>query len=217
MTFLELKQRTAGRTNLSSTPAYARLGQFINERYRAVATSIGLGQVRRGTVTVNTTVGAATVSPVIVKPLTVRILALNTVLDERTVDQLRLVDPSNTWTGDPELYAVANVGASTVTLELRPIPSTIRTLSIDAILRGVDLIGDDDVPVVPEDFHDILIFGAAADEYMHFDKFEFAKAMEARFEKRLRELRYFLAKSAYLSRGQNVAPQWWAYNRGLTV
>ena len=214
MTFVQMQDRVMGRLNLSSATARTRLKEFLNERYRNVATSIGLGSVRRATVTVSTVAAASSVSPIgLLKPITISIPALNRVLEERTMDQLRLMDTSGTWTGDPQYYAIKSVDASAIVLELRPIPDAVRTLSIDGIVRGVELFNDDDIPVLPEDFHDILIFGTLADEYDHFDKAEFAARQETKFQSRLGELRYFLQKSAYLTRGQGegAARTWWQF------
>lgn len=52
-------------------------------------------------------------------------------------------------------------------------------------------------PDFPESFHDILIFGVMADEYRKMEKFQFYQASEADFERRLSDLRMWIAKSAY--------------------
>lgn len=203
-----------GRLNLSSDTARTRIKEFLNQRYREVSTSVSMTPVRRSTVTVATVVGTDTITPTdLLLPITVRIPALNRVLDEVSVDQMRTFDAGENTDADPQFYAINNVGASTVVLRLWPNPSAIRTISIDGIVRGTELSADGDIPVLPEDFHDLLVFGAMADEYDHFDKADFAARQEAKFEKRMSELRYYLAKSAYLTRGANMQADALAWRR----
>ena len=208
MTFLELQDRVMSRLNLSETAARDRVKIFINERYRRVATSISLGRVRRGTVSFNTAAGTYTYTPTnLIKPFTVTYVAGSRVLDEMTLDQLRLVDPNNSLTGGLEKYAVTVYGASTVTLYIHPKPDAIYALQVDGMLRGTDLSANGDIPAFPEDFHDVLEFGALADELEKMEKYKMAEKYEKAYAERQRELRYFIAKSAYLELTQG--DQWW--------
>lgn len=217
MTFKQIQDRVMARTNLTSADARARVKDFINERLRAAQTSCNLGAVRRTTVTAATVPDTATVTPSnLIKAITIVIPDLNRPLGERSLDQLRTFDAANQWKGAPELWAVKSVGATSVTLQLQPIPDDVYTLQIDGIAPGVTLENDNDVPVLPEDFHDLLVFGALADELDHLERPGSGKA-EAKYEQRLRELRYWLAKSAYLHRAQNTefdVSNWWYWFYG---
>jgi len=210
VTFLELQTAVMARTNLTTTEARTRIKEFLNERYRALQTSVGLGQVRFGSGTFPTVAGTYTYSPTnLIKPLTLFIAAQNWVIDERTMDQIRLMDPNLASTGTPRFFAVQNYGASTVTLYLWPKPDAIYTINYDGIVRGTAMVADGDIPVFPEDFHDILIFGAIADELMKMEKYDKSERMEKRMRERTGELRYFLAKSAYLGQQQGWGDWWW--------
>jgi hypothetical protein len=221
MTFLEIQDRVMDRLNLSAAVARVRIKTFINERNRAVCTSVNVGRVRRTTVEALAASGVRTLTPSgIVKPLTIRIPALHTVLEEHASDQLRNYDPREEFTGVPDWYAVATYDHNSFDLELCPIPDQDYTLSIDGIARGIDLSDDGDIPGFPEDFHDILVFGASADELDHIGmekELAQSRKMELKYEQRLSELRYWIQKSIYLQRGQNVegAPSRW-YLYGTT-
>lgn len=210
MTFLELQTSVMSRLNLTTTEARTRIKAFINQRYRSLQTSIGLGQVRFGSSTFPTVGGTNSYSPTnLIKPMTLRIASVNVVLDERTMDQLRLMDPDLNQTGTPYFYAISNYGASTCTLFLWPTPDIVYTVAYDGIVRGTEMVADGDIPVFPEDFHDILTLMASADELLHKEKPALSDKMEQKGIDRTKELRYFLAKSGYLGLSQGDSGNWW--------
>ena len=213
MTYKVIQDRCLERLRLTSAAARARIKNRINERLRAVQASVGLGKTRVGTVSINTVASTATiVTTGVTKVFTVAIPLQNRVLAERTIDYIRLIDPAGTAAGTPTDYAVEKIGVATSTLRLYPIPDAIYAVQIDGLLVGTDLAADADIPGVPEDFHDIVIDGACADEYGDMEDAQAKVAeCEGRYQSRLRELRYFLAKSAWLSRRQGGAadtPNW---------
>ena len=206
MTYKQIQDRVLDRLNLTSTEARARIKNFINERYRQAVTSCSLPRLRMGSAAPMTVSGTATLAVTgVIKPTTITLPALNRVLYERSQDQLRTYDPSGQWLGAPQYYAITNYGATSFSLLLMPKPDATYVLSVDGYLAGTDLSNDSDVPAFPEDFHDLLEDGALADEYDHKDKDDFATKYEKRFQIRLSELRYFIAKSTYLHRTQNSA------------
>lgn len=195
------------RLGLSSDESRARIRRFINQRLRRLVTSLGLGRLRLSVVSFATVNGTKTYTPsTLIKPYTIRYAAGNKVLEEMSLDQMRLLDPDESRTGAPEGYAVQSYGATSVTLRLFPIPDAAYTLSVDGLVTGTDLAADADVPAIPEDFHDCLIFGAEADELEKMEKYKMAAKKEAAYEQRKRELRFFLAKSAYLGLQAGTAP-----------
>lgn len=199
-----------GRLGLTTTDARARIKIFINERYRKLQTSIGLARVRFGTITFPTISGTYLYSTTgLIKPWTVAIPGQNWVLEERPFDTIRTLDPDNSQTGRPEVYAVQKFAAVSVSLYLWPKPDGVYTIQVDGILTGTDLTADGDIPAVPEDFHDLLVFAASADELTKMEKPALAQAQEIRADARTRELRYFLEKSAYLGFVQNDLEGWW--------
>lgn len=208
--FASLKSRVQDRLLLPSTTAATRIGKYINERYRAVATSIGMQAVRFGTeniVTVNGTPDYTTTN--LIHLMTLTYTAGNRVMDEVTYDDIRNLDPGGIRTGSPELYVKKKFNNANLTITIWPTPDAIYTLPGDGILRGAELVNDNDVPVLPEDFEDILIFGACADELIKLEKPALAAAFEAKFVQRQKDLRFFIAKTAYLETRQGDGGQWW--------
>lgn len=212
MTFLNLQDRVMARMNRTSTESRDRIKTFINERLRATQTSTGLGRLRRGTVSLDTTADSNVLTTTgLVKVFAVSLPSLSRVLREVTFNAIRLKDPDFVTTGAPLEYAVNSFSATSTGLKLWPKPDAAYTLEIDGLLTGTDLSTDSDVPAMPEDFHDVLILGAMADEYDHDGDKKMADKMEAKYELRRRELRYFVAKTAYLTtrQGANVDYPWW--------
>lgn len=124
--------------------------------------------------------------------ITVELQQTQWVLGERTMDELRLLP---VMSGDqPQNWAPQNIGASTVTIQLDAMPSTAYILNADAEVNITSLSGSQ-VPGFPQDFHDILVRGGLADELMKMEKYGEADVQENKFEKRLSELRLFIAKS----------------------
>ena len=208
MTFKNLQDRVMARFNLTSTDARDRIKTFLNERYRRLQTSISLGKVRRSSMTFDTVNGTVEYSPTsVIKIFTISYPAGNRVLEERTLDELRNMDPDRGDTGDPKLYAVTKYGATSVTIELYPKPTAVYTLRVDGLMTGTDMSNDNDVPAFPEDFHDALEFAAAADEAEKAERMEQSERFEQRYRERVSDLRYFLSKSAYLHHTNE--DNWW--------
>lgn len=74
-------------------------------------------------------------------------------------------------------------------------PSSVITYYVDITRAVTDLAQSTDVPVLPEDFHDVLLLGCVMDEYQHLsDKRYPIAAME--YKARVGELQYWLAETA---------------------
>ena len=204
MTFDTIVSEVASRLNLSSTEATIRLGLFVNARYRRVTSSTGLATSRRATVSEST----ISTDPRVVFDLEkIEVVyhletAGRRVLEEISYDEYRNIAASATLSGIPTTYAIENSGAATVELVLTPTPSSVITLYADGLAPAATL-ATTDVPAFPVDFHDALVFGAIADEYSKLEKPVQALKFERDYEARVSDLRYFLAKSAYLSQVQN--------------
>lgn len=122
----------------------------------------------------------------------VELLQTQWILGERTMDELRM---SILQVGDlPQNWAPANMNADEVTIQLDMIPSTAFILNADVEMNITSLSGVQ-VPGFAQDFHDILVRGAMADELMKMEKYSEAETQEGKFEKRLSELRLYIAKS----------------------
>ena len=110
-------------------------------------------------------------------------------------------------------YAIYAMGATTVTIILDRLPSAAATLYAEGLIVAATLSGSG-VPAFAEDFHDILVFGAVADELRKMEKVQLAKDAESDFEQRLSDLRMFIAKSAYLDmyQGKTNSERNWSSN-----
>ena len=197
MTFTDIVSEVADRLDLSSTQALARIGRSVNERYREIASSIGLQTLVRTVVSATTTVGSRSLTFTNVEKLySVFNPAFDpvVVLEEQTFDELRNqsegVDP-------PQAYAIQLMGASSVTIYLDTVPSTAYVLSADAESNMATLSGSM-VPAFAEDYHNLLTYGAMATELDKMEKYDLSQKQEDRYEQRLAALRMFIAKSAYL-------------------
>jgi len=85
-------------------------------------------------------------------------------------------------------------------------PSSVITYYVDIVRAVTDLAQSTDVPVLPEDFHDVLLLGCVMDEYQHLSdsRYEIA-AME--YTKRVKELQYWLSETA-IGQPFSLANQW---------
>ncbi len=191
-----LVQRVANKLNRTSADAITRITLSINDHYREVLSGVGLQTSVRTTVSANSGIGNRSVIFVAEKLYIVMDPAYTPprVLDERTMDEL---ENNQLGTEPPTAYAIQNMGANTVTIFLDCTPSSVFPLIADAQISVVDLIGNQ-VPNFAADFHDLLYRAGMMDELEHMEKYDFAEVQERRFLSRLSELRYFIAKSAYL-------------------
>jgi len=80
-------------------------------------------------------------------------------------------------------------------LTLWPTPSDAITYTVDYDRQVTDLAQSTDLPVLDEDFHDVLLLGALMDEYqhMHDDRWQQARV---EYEQRLGALKYRIAATA---------------------
>jgi hypothetical protein len=196
MTFTELQNEVIDRMNLTSATAIARVGRNLNDRYKWVASSIGMQTTARGTATANTVSGNQSVTFTSVEKIYSVYNSAFTppqVLGEVTVDQLRNM-PLGSY--PPQQFAIQLMGSTSVTIKLDYIPTTVYALGADVEAILATLSGSQ-VPAFSQSFHDILIYGAMATELEKMEKYEFAKKQEGIYQTRLGELRLFIAKSAY--------------------
>lgn len=223
MTFDELVSGVADRLNLTSADAITRIGQRVNERYRRVTSSAGLNTTRfqNPTFTVNTTTFPQLPDMRIDMETVVKVRKLATsptvrVLRPITHDEM---DEIPTRTGLPEKWAIKSNGPSHTIITLDGFPDTDSfTLSVEGY-KNCSTLASNDEPLFPEDFHDILTFGAMADELMKMEKPQLAAEREAQFGARLSDLKFFIAKMIYqdIYAGKKSQNQWywpWAMRQG---
>lgn len=198
MTFSDIVQAVQSRLSINSPESFVRIGFEVNDRYKRVTSTLGLNVIRRTTVQQNTSIGIARVVFAGVEKLYNVVNRSSTphkVLAEITIEELRAL--TQVEASRPRAYAIVGMGNSTVTIELDCIPQTVFPLFGDGEANASNLIGTQ-IPNIPESFHDILVHGTLADEYRRMEKVQLARDSESDYERRLSDLRQFIAKSAYL-------------------
>ena len=220
MTFTELVADVMERMNLTSDEAEERVGRHINDRHRQVVSSIGLTASVRRVVTGLTVAGNRNVtfgndddtqSPGAEKVLSVFDATVTParILREITFDDMRNRLPG-TW--PPHVYAIERMGHRSVKIQLDCEPTESDLVLSADVVRQTTTMEASDSPDFSQNFHDILVFGAMADEYDKLEKPELAQKAEAKFERRLSELRLFIAKTAYLDIAQGLRQSGrWSY------
>lgn len=201
MTFLQLQDAVMNSLNLTSTDARTRIKAELNLRYREVQSAVNLAQSRRGIAIFTTTSGETNVTQSgIAKVFSVfDPTNLQRPLGEISLQQLRQMDAPSLVKGNPYLYVVSGQTNDISTLSLFPQPQSTIVLQADVLKSGVDMVDDTDEPAFSVDFHDVLVHGVRYDELLKMEKLRpLAVESERKFQQRLSELRYFLAKSAYL-------------------
>lgn len=203
MTFNELLVSVLDRMNISSDDGKRRIMRFLNDRYRRATSSIGLNSSRRTQVSKAATIGNRDITfPSIEK--------LEAVIDKSTgvdvpleeISHAEMIDES-LITEPPTKYAIQSVTSTGITIRLNCTPATTFTLYADGLALANTQTGVNDSPNFPESFHDLLVFGAMADEYRKMEKQALARDAEMDYERRLSDLRMMLAKSAYQKIYQN--------------
>lgn len=198
MTFTELVTEVCERLNLTSSTAQTRIGRAINRIYREVGTSIGMSFARQTNVSEVVSIG----NPEVTFSGTEKILQVwtitdstPTILDEVMLAELReLTVPSS---DAPKKWALRNTASNSVTIRLDKSPATAYVIYAEVIAEVTDLSGSNE-PSFPESFHDILVEGVLKDEYRKLEKMSLAKDSENTFQRRLSDLRMFVAKSNLL-------------------
>ena len=208
-TFTDLQNEVADRLNLTSAQALARIGRSINERYRWMASSCGLQTMVRATSVAPTVIGTAQLTfslsstgGGVEKIFSVFDATTSPprMLNEVTFDQLR----QTTSTGDPASnYAIALMGANTVTIQLNTVPASVYSLTADCESNMATLSGTMS-PAFSEDYYNILTYFAMSVELDKMEKYDLASKQFTLSESRLSEYRLFIAKSAYLDIAQGV-------------
>jgi hypothetical protein len=195
MTFTEIVSRVTKRLNLTASTATTRIGETVNDVYKAVTSSIGLNVTRRTQVQADTTQGVQTLTFTgIEKVISVidKSSGTDRFLDEVLIDELKRGPIADSDT--PTQYAIYRSNAGSVQIYLNVNPQTAFTLYADGYVQAGTLSGSQE-PAFPESFHDILVSGTLAEEYMKLEKPSLAKREEDKYNDRLGDLRIFIAKS----------------------
>lgn len=213
MNFDEIVTEVMARTRQTSDEAKTRIGRAVNDRHRRVTSSLGLNTARRIT---QTAIFPDTSNDMALTLTTTKVYALFQVdpvrrlLGEISFDEWRHLDVHHPVVGLPQWWAVDAVpktssgNALVVRLHPKPDPNDPNAAAYefgaDVLENQQDLVTGvvGSTPRFSPDFHDIIVHGALADEWMALKQDDLSKRSEATYEQRLAELRMFIAKSAYL-------------------
>jgi hypothetical protein len=202
MTFTELVNEVMARTRQTSTEAQTRIGREVNDRYRRVQTTVGLQTSRMTVLDAVTVPGEEHVTFSASKVIDVWIAApagQRRMLQQITFNDWRSrqvsVNPNN---GQPTFYAIGEWDGEGVRVYFSPVPDQAYTVRADAIGLPTALI-DAGVPAFTPDFHDVIMYGALADEWTQLKQEELARGATGLYEQRLSELRYYIAKENSLA------------------
>jgi hypothetical protein len=223
VTFDEIVDKVKKKLNLTSTDATDRIGERVNELYRTVTSSIGLETSRRVETSVSYDSDVDTDLPYIEvtgmeKILTVRLETAGNIpktLEERNYDDIKGLQTVPPHNQDPQAWAVFREDYNSVTIIIDAFPDGDPfTLEFEGIENATTL-ATTDVPAFPESFHDLLVEGARAEELLKMEKAGLAEIAEKRYQQRVSDLRYFLAKSQWLDQVQGKIKR--RHIRGSTV
>lgn len=193
MTYQDVVNAVADRLNLTSSQALTRIGLSVNERNRWVTSSLGLDPTSFVTISTTATSGNRNVVFTgITKIYRVFLTAPSPIvrLDEMDLAQLR---NQAVATDPPKQYAIQLMGSNSVTIFLSTVPGSNFAIQADGVANLATLSGTD-VPAWPEDYHDILIYGAMATERDKMEKVDLSAAMEAMYQQRLTALKAYIGK-----------------------
>lgn len=221
MTLDALIEEVATRLNLTSDEALERIGDRINERYRRITSSLSLITSRRviSDVVVDFTDPDDILPDVLIED-TEKVVRVTTTADSGGITVLRelsydsLTNRPAIAGQTPRAWAVKTMNTSSVIITLDAyFEAPPFTLHIEGLNMITDLL-DDEEPVFPRDFHDVLVFGAMSDELMKMEKVQLAQTFEQKFEQRLSDLKLFIATSAYadIVQGKDKPSQLWYRN-----
>lgn len=185
--------------NLSSPDAKIRIARGINMRYKRVTSAIGLIPTRREEVNAIVSAGSRYVEFTGIEKVDIVFYMTGgkkRILSQLTNDEMQATNVRTAW--PPRYYSEKSIGPQSVTLQIDCTPEEDTTLFAMGLADATTLSNIDE-PRFPESFHDILIHGVLADEYRKMEKLQYARDAEQDFERRLSDLKMFIAKSAYLT------------------
>jgi hypothetical protein len=190
-------QRLEKNTASMDSTTSARLLAFLNESYREVLSRPGMERLRRSTTTFASVDGTATYT--ITSAARVNRVWEDTNdlrLQEMSIDAYRALEPDTTNNkGTPSHFIWMGVTAvSSTLLALWPTPSSAITYTAEILSVITDLANDSNSPLLPLDFHDVLIYGAVAREYEK-NSDERLVVAQKRYDRRIKDLQYWLAET----------------------
>jgi hypothetical protein len=197
MTFDEIVSEVCEKMNLTSDEAKSRVSRNVNTRFRRATSSIGMAPSRFVQVSTVATIGNRVLTFTGIEKIIAVIdktSGIDIPLAQITTDEMHITVIK---TDPPRKFAVQRMHNNSVDIIVNTTPSSNFTLYADGHVVLGTITGTQS-PDFPESFHDCLVFGAMADEYRKMEKVQLAHDCEEDYERRLSDLRMWIAKSAYL-------------------
>lgn len=192
-----MKQRLARRTGAKSatlvTATDTLFGEYLNETYHAILRKPWATHLRDTTTTKASVAGTQSYS-------VTSCARINRIWDPtgqikltmRTLQWLRVTDP-NPVQGTPVFWIPTDVTKTTQVFLLEPIPSAVVTYTLDITSPITELSAEGDVPLLPDDFHDLLIDGAEQRVLVKKDDPDRWQLVKTRFEDGRKDLQSWIA------------------------
>lgn len=203
MTFDAIVAMIAERTSQRSTDAITRIGEEVNRVHKRIVRSVGLDP------TISTTLVGVTVAdsplitfgPITASPEIIGIIKIQDIFHPSTLRPMDEItqgemDARTSRSWPPNAWCIESIGAYAQIVRLDAtaddddVELTARVKKTSAVLI------DDDEPVIPENWHDLLIDGVLAIEYQTKLKDMVAYKIAANdYDLGLKELQQHLAES----------------------
>jgi hypothetical protein len=173
----------------------SRIDSYINQRYAQILSQDRLRSLRRAAQPVTQPANTPTITLVTPLARVTRVLDQDNDLElvAHTYEWYRehFPDPT-TVSGTPYAWApYVTVPEGALEVILAPTPGGEMQYIVEGEALLVPLVGPDDVPLLPVDFHDLLCMYGRLDEY-EFKSDDRWQTLMAQVQARLRELRAFV-------------------------
>lgn len=184
MTFDDIVDAVCLDLNITQPASVVRVGLHVNRRYQQVQGALGLNLNSRVSFEIGLTPNSQEqILDESTTPEVQRIVSLYAQhdpdtdwcpLDELTFEQMQHEVPT---TGNATKWCRKRVGATSTTFLVNSTVPDGMVVMVEGE-EHASILEDDDIPEFPEAFHDVLIFGAKADELRKMEKFAAAKEFE---------------------------------------
>ena len=205
MTLLEIETEMARETRKNATTldatSKARFLAAINRQYRRLASLPGLQHLRDTTTTFPSVAGTALYAiGSVAKINRIWDTSNRRYLAPMTLSQYRMLSPeavtANQGTPTFWVWLGQTGGASpTFNLYLYQTPSAVVTYTADVTSVLTALSADGDIPILPVDFHDLLVLWPLVDEYRSMDDSRLS-VVQAAAREREAQFKYWMHETA---------------------
>jgi hypothetical protein len=202
VTLNDIELASYRRTGYADTPAadvVARMRQWINIWHQRLLARPGIELLRDGSITMPSVVGQFNyhLPPQVRRVLKISEFTTPMVLRMEAWSWIREQDPQLVATGTPEVWAPVSWENITpplaqLTIMLWPVPTSVITYNLDAQFTATDMVNVTDIPLLPYEYHWLLIEAACYEEWMRKADSRAGTARQD-LETGVKEMRHWLA------------------------